>query len=66
MSKTFAELAGFSLADVKSVLVKMKKKEKKKAATGGKSKKLPIALLLAPTFVTYNVVSTHFSFTETS
>ena len=46
MSKMFAELAGFSLADVKSVLSEHEEREKK-TTTGGKSKELRTAILLA-------------------
>ena len=65
MSKMFAELAGFSLADINRFLANTKKREKK-TTTGGKSKELRTALLLALTFATCNAVSTRFSYTATS
>ena len=61
MSKMFAELSGFSPADVKPVLSDHEEKVKEEATTGGKSKNLPTVLSLGLTFVTYNVDSTHFS-----
>ena len=65
MSKMFAELADISPADVKPVLSEHKEKCKK-TTTGGKSKELQTTLLLASTFTTCTVVSTHFSYTVTS
>ena len=65
MSKMFAELVGFSLVDVKSILSKHKKKGKEDD-NWWKIKGTANRYSLAPTFATCNAVSTRFSFTATS
>ena len=65
MSKMFAELAGFSLADVKSVLSEHEQNGKEDD-NWCKIKELQTALLLALTLATYNAISTRFSYTVTS